>query len=516
MNSINSFVLKISNYPFFATRLRTFAIAVLLTFLLFGVNIFAKFWIIDDHEIVANALIKEVSFSAFKKSLLDSEIGKWGESPRYRPAYYFAKSVETIVYGPYPWAWYSSRLFFFIVFAFVFVKVLKTRLDDFDTVVVLCATCAFQYWSDIEARLGPAEHYALLGSSLFFLALTETLRHDQPKIHIYLLLLFGFMLASGSKENFLILIIPMAYLVYRRFTLKQSIMVPLLTLAVSSLFAAWIAGALVTHFSNSGLDVYSASVAPADRATKLSLLAKNKTFLIVNLVFMMRLIGGFNSRLFRLNVRQVSFFFICLNALIVSQYIFYNGEWPTGMRYDFPGQLALPIVMGYAIYEIRHITKNTTYGAKLLLIFNFSILIIFTSIIGPKMLGHVKSSWLNVQRTQLFDESLSTIRTTLQSSPAAILIVHARDPFDLEPVISLERFLRFLEIRQRVFIKYAITESQENQSALTAQISKSIQNLATPNAQLSRLLKTNECYSIFFRKPPESPTICPLLSVIKI
>ena len=38
---------------------------------------------------------------------------------------------------------------------------------------------------------------------------------------------------------------------------------------------------------------------------------------------------------------------LCLVALLMvlsSQFVFYNGQWPAGCRYDFPGLLALPIM----------------------------------------------------------------------------------------------------------------------------------------------------------------------------
>ena len=44
-------------------------------------------------------------------------------------------------------------------------------------------------------------------------------------------------------------------------------------------------------------------------------------------------------------------------ALYLFQYIAYSGVWPTGLRYDFPGQLALPaslvISLIYAIAVLR-------------------------------------------------------------------------------------------------------------------------------------------------------------------
>src|SRR5262249_38267628 len=77
----------------------------------------AQFGPIDDHETLSwlgrdNSLGLRAIWPTFAH---DTEVGQWGASHRFRPAYYAARVVETAVLTDHPLAWYATVLTAFAI-----------------------------------------------------------------------------------------------------------------------------------------------------------------------------------------------------------------------------------------------------------------------------------------------------------------------------------------------------------------------------------------------------------------
>jgi hypothetical protein len=115
-------------------------------------------------------------------------------------------------------------------------------------------------------------------------------------------------------------------------------------------FAAYVSTGAAMAVLRQGADVYSHSVLPAARIRYLgaSLGAAQTVIPLITLVGLMAVVGS--SHLLargKTETRRAAWraqgWLLVLLAIYMSQIVFYNGEWPTGMRYDFPGLLYIPV-----------------------------------------------------------------------------------------------------------------------------------------------------------------------------
>ena len=197
----------------FAMALATsFAVALWATRPSFG----AEFGPIDDHEpLIWMGPDGRLGWSEFWKTLMHTEVGAWGGSGRFRPAYYVVRIVQTILFGDNPRAWYASVLVMFaLACAFLGYTAatwvaaaasgMKPRIR-WPTMLVAAAACPFLFagmyaWSGIVGRLGPAELPGLLGISVALLSLTKLARGGGRVWWIPALLAVG--TAMFAKESF--------------------------------------------------------------------------------------------------------------------------------------------------------------------------------------------------------------------------------------------------------------------------------------------------------------------------
>jgi hypothetical protein len=117
-----------------------------------------------------------------------TEVGEWGHSGRFRPAYYVFRVGETALFGDNPHAWYACVLVVFAgacaLLGFMTALWVWTAVDGtrawicWAVVVFSSAAGSFLFvglyaWSGIVGRLGPAELLGLAAAAAVLLALTK-------------------------------------------------------------------------------------------------------------------------------------------------------------------------------------------------------------------------------------------------------------------------------------------------------------------------------------------------------
>jgi hypothetical protein len=198
-----------------------FGIALVSAFLVAywatGPSLTAKFGPIDDHEpLIWMGPDGHLPWSEFWTTFINkTEVGQWGGTGRFRPAFYFVRVAETVLFGNDPWAWYVCVLVMFTgasaalgyvagVWLSAAVKGSRAWIS-WSVVIVGSAVGSFLFtglyaWSGIVARLGAAELLGLLATGLVLLSLSN-LSLGLGRLW-WIPALLGVMTAIFAKESF--------------------------------------------------------------------------------------------------------------------------------------------------------------------------------------------------------------------------------------------------------------------------------------------------------------------------
>ena len=199
-----------------------FIFSVLLSGFLLSSLSSAWFWIIDDHEIVnyVSEFKKHPSepLQTFTRELLASEVGDLHNSLlRYRPVYYSVRLMEAYFFG-------LSPIYYFIVNTLLFgggllaFGMAARRFFSWPVVLtMMCVVTGLGYNQDLWARLGPSEREAFACLMLFMWAFVwqDKTKWAWPTCCV------AATLAIGSKENFLLLILPLCIPLYGQIKKKD-------------------------------------------------------------------------------------------------------------------------------------------------------------------------------------------------------------------------------------------------------------------------------------------------------
>jgi hypothetical protein len=463
-----------------ARLLSSGAWAVLVTYFLLGENLKGRLGLVDDH-VILTILGPEgrLSLSGWAEQLASHE--EFGAPPlnytRYRPGYHLLLYTECLLWGAQPTLWFGARLVLFGLSAFLAWNLLWRWLGGLAGSLVLLALLTYGFWSDIWCRLGPAEIYAVFGTALYLTGLVGVLEGTRARkvkawprrLGHWAALVAGALIAMGSKENFL-LIVPctwaLAVWVWWRgradvFTLAGTLLV-----SAAGLF---IGGVVAISLRHTEVDVYSQSVAPRDRlrvlarlgpqflhspeGLALALAAGGLTLLWAWALYRRRGTPQF-PQLLRVGKRGGLGLFV-LALLFISQYVFYNGDWPNNTRYDFPGVLALPLgaaLFGWMLLRILHALGVGPLGRRAAYAALLAALAAGVVYRGFEPIRTASKQY--VAYTIRFNNQLDTIVARLAAEPARPVVFFSHHPLeDYEPVVSLRQFLRYRKVRNPIFLR---------------------------------------------------------------
>ena len=252
-------------YPKWLQLLLLIILSIFTSYYMLGDNLRAQWWIIDDHEIMR--YLGEDGHLDFKdipsKLLTETEVGNFGGSPRYRPSYYFLRLLETALWGNYPKLFYLT---WFLILSFFFMVcwlITKETIGFIGGYFFTAATMSFTYWIDIFSRLGSSETYAVLGISLFCLGFYRYLKEKSfnTSFLTWSCIFWGAIISIGSKENLILLVIPVVWLLWDSFKKKRLTLIKLIICISIISFSAFIALSILLSISaRGGQDVYSNNV----------------------------------------------------------------------------------------------------------------------------------------------------------------------------------------------------------------------------------------------------------------
>ncbi|WP_147456624.1 hypothetical protein [Leptospira stimsonii] len=355
--------------------------------------------------------------------------------------------------------------------------------------------------------MATSETYAVFGISLILIGISNYRNQSPNSIWTYISIAVGVMIAEGSKENFLFLIsIPLVILFLERKALNTWSSKIVLTVPI--VYAGSILLSLYLFFRKIQVDIYGNSTKASDRLSVFFTFLNNELVIgctiLLGILILLIAFHSIKSKKYSLSFPElIPFFFF---GLLLLNFVFYNGIWPTNSRYDFPGLLGYQCAIVFSVYlivskvldlaKVPYPEKN--FVTNLILVF---FLCSFTPLSGITNLQ--RDSRFNMKRTQEFTSFLNDF---LADKADRFIIFYINQAFDFEPVDSFSRFLNYHDdSRKRMLIVTEVDAESDFKNGLLnylRTISKdgSLERKIIPFD--SKALKGRSCILLLF--PPAS------------
>jgi hypothetical protein len=486
-------------------------IALAFVSFLFGPNLSAQFGLLDDHEILGYVQKAAGNFKYFFQLIGSSEVGNFGHSVRFRPGYYTIYVTESLVWGANPFLWYLFRFLMCITFVFACLKVIDRYFGLAAAVLFVALMFSYTYWTDVWSRLGPGESYCAFGWGLFSLGFVELIDNNPPKREWpwNLLVFFGVLIGAGGKENFVLLMLPvvaLGWVRYRRNTLSRGLA---LVLVLSAAYMTVIIVELLMAFSEGRPDAHVEAVNVSSRLRTLRALLSIPAFYHALAAFVFGSIAWLGSRRFsrleplRGSILAFAVVGLCGLFLILTQVIFYNGEWPANGRFDFPGMMTTSLIVvalvGLATGFVRLFWSQTPrYVIPLM------IALAYGNTLVHRFREIRAGSVRNEQLTESIRSKVDLVSKTLNGDPQSILVIETYDAYNYEYILSLQEFLHFYGVQNLIVVRVHGYNVEDQPSELLRILAGRI--LEWDQAGRKELARAGKCYSVHISG--HEPTNC--------
>lgn len=439
-----------------------YVVVISYTCFMWGSLLHAKWGAIDDHEIMW--MIGDharLPLSQLGNTLAHTELAPDSTLARFRPSYFTLRAMEAVVWGKSAALWYAARVGIALLLAFTLVFFCLPVAGVWLTTAFAIFALSAPYWSDIFARAGPAETYVLLGVCLMALAWGRA-RRDALTLGPACVLAAGAMIASGSKENMLLLgIVPLWLLVTRRVRVTPAARA---AMAGTLAFMAWIGLTVASRVGRTGTDIYSNDASVHGRAVVMLSLLQRPVILLWLAALIAAAVACWLTRdragrraadagdheHLHLSCRRFLFAGVAMLAIYAAQVGFYTAAWPDGQnlqgRYLFPGVLAghlmLLFAAALAIDLVRRGVPRGVWRKVAVCLTTAAVSLAFLSSARGHFLANREAAARTVLNTQRFEASLMRIETALRANPKTALVINVYTVWDIEPVVAVFRFVR--------------------------------------------------------------------------
>ena len=380
-----------------------------------------------------------------------TEIGRFGQSPRFRPILYLTRLTETALFGLEGSYWYTWRVVMFgVVFAAMFwlyVQFTGLLLGAIFTAFTL----SFSMWVDIWTRsTSVSEQYTAFGTAIFAVGAFKVADRWRMRENLrtsVLILAFGAFIAIGSKENMLILELPVIATLLVGVKFRRLDWISILALVVTISMGCLVASSILVFFSNGVVeDIYGNSI----RAS----LFRNKWIIVIYAVAILSAIEIFLIDRYltrqrhgerRAAYRKIAKYYV-VSSLIVAfaflfNFVFYSGLIPSATRYDFPALLALPVYLILLLRACEETLKvcgasevrQRDVGVLM------SLVLIGYTVLAPWSLR--SAAHTSVVQNTAFDTGLRRTVDIARRNPDWPVFTESFNWMDYEPIQSIAIFL---------------------------------------------------------------------------
>jgi hypothetical protein len=380
--------------------------------------------------------------------------------------------------------WYSSRLFLFglavslIGFAVWLLVGKALEPARFSNGVKLgiqfgvmswatMSLISLSSWGDIVTRLGPSELYVFLGLSLMCFGLVMISNEIRPWVGSFIAN-FGFILAVSSKENALLLLLPLVVFVLIQLRRNRFVKVNLFLLYVSSVVGGWVISGVLISISSTGGDIYAGQRTLSGFIQALQV--NPQTPLLLGLALTVGILDwamvNHSSKsgerkgqgiIAALKVRILSLIALSIILVYFGEVFFYqyainNSQFMP--RYGMISELAVVFVSLLIVFQglrslsfLRPLSLASAWKLFPLVVALSVVYGSFATIEGAAKNYPVLSEGsaaITAQQMSIIEE----MADTLSESPSMQVYIFADKPFDYELVYSLPLFLEYYSERQ--------------------------------------------------------------------
>lgn len=516
-------------------------VLIVYAFYLWGQNLFAQWWIIDDEGIVEwLGQGHHLALARVPLILANASGFTFFSGLRFRPVFWIFQTLETVVWGDQPFLWYFFRIAIFILAFVILWRLITPLLGMLNGLLFTLLLGLLSFWTDIFARLGPAENYALLGLCWYAFAFVQIVRDargartfsTRRTLGIWALLGVGGLICMGAKENFVWLLVPNVALLAFLVLTKRLSRTGAVTLAVLCVWGVLTLATLFVTTQAAGVDAYSNSVSLRDRLPNLLSGLKNLFFmpvywigtglivvLVVAAVTKLKRARAYERlrQLYRLLGVSLALALFLVFVLLSQLYI-YNGALPQNTRYDFPGMLVPPFFALLGFFLVLHIVRigwqNEVWDRILSVM--VTALLLGLLVITPHPARVVSA--LNAERTRGFTGQIQMIHTVASQDPNAALVLETHSGWDYEPTSSLVIFLRHAQVNNPVYLHNHIATKTETSLPFEQILAQRLEDISSGAIagdyyQSYRQLQGGSCYSVAFSG--QGAPLCNLITEIK-
>jgi hypothetical protein len=452
--------------PRLSSELSRIAFAIVgafaITWYLWGPLAHAYWWIIDDYRWVE--LMASHGRITFTEMLAQFNPPDWHlGSAVNRPTYYVVHAVWCFVFGNNCLLWYLARIACFYVAAAAFWYAASGQLG-----VVLAGLLTFglavqPFWVDVVPK-SVSETFSSSGSAIFLVGLSLLLENGKLTWRKQLgrrremvaagCIVFGGLMAIGSKENFTVLVfIAAACSLILFFIVNKSKII----MASYSIILCW--GVILLYYIyrgalSTGVDLYGVSI-----SQRLSLISTSlfrvaiPQVLLVICIALLIFLSVIHRRSGSQYVTNITSFFVVtgLQLYLVGAstflYVFYHGAVVRIDRYSFPYAviplLSIAVFMMFVLQEApsRYWTKRmqTSIG---LMGTGLLMAVALKSGISTNRNAAIKYT----EGTLAFRDRLARVESVLKPDPNRPLLFQSYATYDAESLASVAKYLRVARV----------------------------------------------------------------------
>lgn len=457
--------------------------AILLSLAIFSPLMQIEWGLTDDYELV-ELFDDQGHFPAAKFSTelrtypeLGGALKTQGNAPRFRPVYYFWKFSELFGWGDQPHGFGFDRLLCLILFLWGMHRAFQNFTDPLTAALLTSSLLVFRCHYDIWPRLGPSEAQAAIGLAFFAAGFSRLWTRPNSSFRAslwkslfpWLVMDFGLLWAVGSKENFVVLILPWGFLILRELYQRRTPRVALVANSVTLLLCGGFLAILkykinLTRNQNIyGTEVHSqalASLLPA--ALKSYFFSGQGIALLIFLAIVLLVLcnASLPVKNFRRTLGDILLIAACFAGLYVSQFLFYAGDldWRIGgnARYEFPAVFCWFLPAGLIAYRATStsVLHGVTPWTRRQLWCLVTILAFLPGILGGP---HHLATFVRTQidDTRALKNFLDQAAALCHADPQRSLIIEATTPLSFEQaVLSMPKALRHAKIKNPLYLRF--------------------------------------------------------------
>ena len=421
----------------------------------------AEWAVMDDHSMLASiGPTGRLRWRAVPSVLAQTEGAHPGEFSRYRPGLFSAQVIEAAVIGPNPRLWFAWRTVQFALVMAAICWVVSAFTVPVVAMLLTLYASTHAYWSDSFVHLFVSECWSATWFAVFLIAgerFWQRSRGGAGRVAGALAwMAMSGALAASTKENLLILL-PFAWgALWWSARTRRQLWYAWGAAAVSAAVAALIVVAVIVGLRREGgADLYGNTVTVAERLALFTrplpvALAAAWITLLVAARVSKRLaaarLGAEQQARWRALWRTVLWVAAASTLVVASQFVFYNGDWPTGgSRFDFPGRLVE--IVAYVMMWVFAMRAAGIWGATPPV--RRAFVVAYALALCVLILRHPVPLLRAAQRQAALTHAVGIARRAISAdavdTPDRPIVLMAATPVDVEPAISFAREIRVVE-----------------------------------------------------------------------